>query len=876
MLKKRFRFTTLNATLTAAALVTACGGGEGEAPHLAQASAATPAMSKRQDASPSDTAAMRAAWQAYVSGGALDLSDPEISSKVTAIATAANNAQNAMVPAASRTNCLWTDLCTWTASVTLTNNFARVQAMMLGYVTQGSSLYQNAALLAKIQDALQWLYTNKYNAGVAQYDNWYEWEIGVPKVLGSILITLYEQLPATLRASYVTALDHFNADPTIQTWPVYANPTLSTGANLLDKVMGRVFSGMLADDAGKISAARTAMQAVYANVTSGDGFYADGSFVQHGYIAYMGGYGQPLIDDIGNLMLLAKGTPWAFSAAEAQVVAGWVNDSITPLIYQGGMLDMTRGRGISRSSSTDHAVGRAMAASVRRLADGMDAVSAAQVNATVKGWILGDTVYSHVSGCTSNCYYANTGVYDTTRMKALTADATVTATQVQTSRVYAGMARAVHHTPTFSAALAMFSDRISSFEFGNNENKKGWLTGAGMLAVNTDDQKQFGGNFWATVDYARLPGTTVDGASFTAPVQWKFYGNAQGSNSWTGGSSALGAYSSAGMEFDMSGFLSRETPPRASPSHLSGRKSWFMLGDRIFAMGSDLHDDVGRPVETIVDNRQLQAPFTGNAGGANKLTINGSAYTAAAMGAGPQMAWGVSWAHLQGSVASTCSPAVNGASCTTGSKGMGYVFPKWGQPLTVLREARTGAWSDVGTGSATAVTANYLSLAIPHNEAPYTDEFLGDYQYILLPNKSAAEVSAIAASTGIDVLAALNGTHAVMYTPASGNVVRVVGANFWLPEGGTITDVAGTPLLSVSTKASVTVAETAGGVTLALSDPTEANTGTVEVEYSYHGATSVAGTLDSAVTVIQLAPTIKLSINVNGARGRNVVATFNY
>lgn len=257
-------------------------------------------------------------------------------------------------------------------------------------------------------------------------------------------------------------------------------------------------------------------------------------------------------------------------------------------------------------------------------------------------------------------------------------------------------------------------------------------------------------------------------------------------------------------------------------------------------------------------------------------------YTTAPLGAGPKMVSNVSWAHLQGSTSSGCSPAVNGASCTAGSKGIGYVFPKSGQPLTVLREARTGTWSDVGSSTDTTQrTDNYLSLAIPHNEAPYTDWFYGDYQYIVLPNKSAAEVSAIAANTGITVLAAGNngyyGTHAVMYTPSGGSVTRVIGANFWLSEGGYIVDPAAQGYyLFCSSRASVTVAETVTGLTLAVADPTEANTGTIELELPTHSVSSVAGPLDSAVTVTQLSPTIKLSVNVNAAHGRSIAVAFNY
>ncbi|ODV43399.1 hypothetical protein AWV79_17175 [Cupriavidus sp. UYMMa02A] len=632
-------------------------------------------------------------------------------------------------------------------------------------------MYQDATLLANILDALQWLYSNQYNPTVAQFDNWWDWEIGIPKLLGNILITLYDQVPADLMNNYIAAMDHFNADSTNQTWPVVSPPVVMTGANLLDKVMGRVFSGMLADDTNKIDAARQAMQPVYANVTSDDGFYEDGSFIQHHYVSYMGGYGGPLIDDITNLMYLTNGTQWSFSGAEIQTVVGWVNNSITPLVYLGGMMDMSRGRKISRSSETDHVAGRAMAVSVRRLADAVDSTTAAQINGTVKGWIQGDAAFNHASGCSSGCYFTGMSLYDLTRMKALAADASVSTTQWMASRMFGSMARAVHITPTFGFGLSMLSDRISSFEYGNSENKKGWLTGAGMTAIYTDDQKQFSNNFWATVDYGRLPGTTVDGADFGTPVQWSFYGNASGGLRWTGGSTVLGAYTSAGMDFDMSGFLSREQPQtRSSPSHLSGKKSWFMMDDRIVALGSDIADDVSRPVETIVDNRRLIAPYTGSAGGNNKLTINNSGYNGAALGSGPQTVTAVRWAHLQGSSQSTCSPALNNP-CNNGSKGVGYIFPN-PVTLTVLREARTDAWSNVGTGSTNSVTDNYLSLAVSHGTNPTG----ANYAYVLLPNKSAAEVNTIASNSGISILSNGNGIHSVMYNPASGGVTRVVGA----------------------------------------------------------------------------------------------------
>lgn len=209
--------TSLAITLAVSALMSGCGGNDaGVAPKSASTNMT---VQNPKGNSNQTTAAMRAAWQTYISGGTLNLNDSDISNKVTAIGNAANAAQTSLIPAGSRTTCLWSDLCNWTASTTLTSNYKRIQEMLLGYSTQGSSLYQDPTLLANILDALQWMHDNHYNPSIAQYDNWWEWEIGIPKLLGNILITIYSQVPSTLLNDYIVAMDHFNADPTYGTWP---------------------------------------------------------------------------------------------------------------------------------------------------------------------------------------------------------------------------------------------------------------------------------------------------------------------------------------------------------------------------------------------------------------------------------------------------------------------------------------------------------------------------------------------------------------------------------------------------------------------------------------------------------------------------------
>lgn len=786
---------------------------------------------------------MRARWLDFITGGDIDLSDPDIVERVNAITKTARMRQNTLNRMKNRLY-LWSDLQDWTRSQTVRNCYLRVLDMARAYGMKGSPLKGDPTLAADILSTLDWLYANKYNENTLSYGNWWEWEIGNGKTLGDILTLMYDKLTPDQLAQNLRVVDHFNPDPMYRTTGANIN-TVETGANLLDKSLGMVISGMLGGDTRKIALARGQMQALYSTVTQGDGFYADGSFIQHNYVAYIGGYGTDLVTAVAKLIYLMQDTPWIFTDSELEKTYRWMDDSIIPLLYRGAIMDSTRGRGISRSSQSDHINGRRLIIAMRRIADVAEPQKAAQINALVKGWILADTTFAH--------YAAGLDFYDIQRVKALLADASVNGTQLTTTRVYSSMARAVHLTPNFGFGLAMFSDRISSFEYGNGENRKGWLTGAGMTTVYTDDLTQYDDNYWATVDYRRLPGTTVDGSYFSNPVDWAFYGNPSGVN-WTGGTDVLNTYASAGMEFAMSGFLSVEqvqsstsTTGRISPSSLSGKKSWFMMGDKIVALGSDLSDSGGRQVETIVENRKLTVV------GDNALIIDGN-IVSAPLGSDSQMVSSVSWAHLAG----------NGKDA-----GMGYYFPNQ-TSLNVLREQRTASWSDVSsTGSTEKVTDNYLSLSIGHG----VDPTRASYAYVLLPNRTAPEVYAAANNPDIRILSNENGIHSVLYTPNDGSVKQVVGANYWLPTGGTV-HINGQNYLSSSTKASVTVAETANVLSVAVSDPTEANTGKVIVEVN-RSAGSV-DTLDSAVTVLQLHPTIQLVVDTGSAHSRSIAASFNF
>ncbi len=760
---------------------------------------------------------LRSKWKNMLVGGTYDQSDPDISTQISTITTTANSYWSTLSKSVDRTY-LWSDLSDWsTNSASFTSSYSRLKSMAIAYNTQGSSLYGNASLAQDIANALDWLYTNAYNENVkTEYGNWWDWEIGTPQRLNDIAILMYDQLTSTEITNYNNAVDHWCPDPTIRT----INKVSETGANRADKAQVVIIRGILGKSGTKIAQGRDALSQIFLYVTSSDGYYTDGSFIQHGNVAYTLSYGNVLLADMARLLYILKGSSWDVTDHNVQNVYNWVIDSYQPIIYKGAAMSMAGGRGISRMTGQEHAMGHGVIATIAELAQFAPFEKAISFKRMVKAWVQQDTTFSN--------YYSNLSIYDIVQIKSIENDNTITPSpELIKNHVFASMDRVVHLRPGFGFGLSMFSNRITAFEEGNGENLKGWWTGLGMTYLYNNDLNQYDNNFWPTVNLYRLPGTTTDGTGSGTPTDWKFYSNPY---NWVGGSSVDGLYGSAGMNFSLS---------QVTGSPLQGKKSWFMFGDKMVALGTGI-TDTNNNVETIVENRKL------NSNGDNALTVNGTVKPNV-IGWSETMN-GVQWAHLAGNV--------------TGSN-IGYYFPG-GASLYGLRESRTGAWKDINTGqNNTPITNNYLSLAFEHGTNPTN----ASYTYVVLPNKSAAEMATYASNPDINILENDTDVQAV-----KDKSINVVGANFWNDTIKTVS-VNGQSFITSDKKASVTTLESNGQLDIGVSDPTQANSGTIDIEInrSASGAISV----DSGITVTQTSPTIKMTVNVKAAQGKTFSAKFN-
>ena len=776
---------------------------------------------------------MRAQWVTMQTGANNNMSDPDVAASVNQVVNSANSAWSSMNTSSGATY-LWSDLTDFTKSATTDSNFGRLLTMATAYAQPGNSLQGSASLARAVAYGLDWLYTNHYNQNTAMYDNWWDWEIGDAKTFMTTALLIYPQLTSTEIANYTAAIDHFDPNPSYW-YTTSGNQVTATGANLSDICLAVILRGVLAKDSTYITAGENALEPVYLYVTSGDGFYVDGSFIQHTYIAYTGGYGSALLSDMANLFLLLNNSAWPITDPNAGNVWNWVSQSYAPLMFRGAMMDMVGGRGVSRCGSWDHSGGRGIATALLRLSYGASPTEAAYIQGLVKEWVTEDTSWSgYVNACNTtstpySSYFSSLPAYDIGNLESLMSNLSVAAASPLIGNFsFAGMQRVVDFGPGFAFGLSLFSNKISAFECGNGENLHGWYTGLGMTYLYNADLQQYDNSYWPTVNPTRLAGTTTDSTTKTPKCSFESYLN---TFNWVGGSVVDGLYGSTGMQFNLF---------PVTGSTLNGKKSWFWFGNKMVAMGAGINSTSPGAVETIVDNRVIDAK------GDNALIVDGTTEPTT-LGWSSTLA-NVKWAYMDGNVASS---------------GIGYYFPL-ATSLYALRESRTGEWHDINTGGPTTTrTNNFLSLAFEHGAQP-TD---AGYAYVVLPNQTASSMAAYAASPDVTILE--NSTNAQAVYDASANAY---GSNFWGTASHTVYDQNGSELVTASQPASVTMAQKGNELDVAVSDPTQANTGTLTLTLG-SGASAVISA-DPEVTVTQLMPEIQLSVNVNGAAGKSFKAKF--
>lgn len=684
----------------------------------------------------------------------------------------------------------------------VTTSFGKLYQLALVYRTNGSKFYNNSQLKKNIIEGMDWMLANQYNPSIKWYDNWWDWVIGIPMTLNNLLVLMYDDLTKNQLDKAISAMNFFA--------PGVSYEGASTGANKIWQCKVMALRGIISHNPEQLKMAIKGLNGEFKYVTIKDGFYHDGSFVQHQWHPYTGGYGRSLLRELVDIIVMVDDSEWEVPEKNRQMIYEWIHNSFAPVIYRGALMDMVRGREASRVES-DRVSGHSLLVSFIRLSQIAPKKEKIFLQSFVKTNIIEDRYRDFLIDVPS---------YLLSVTREIISDPAIRPIENRIlNKIFAAMDRVVHIQPEFAFGLSMSSSRIENYETINGENIKGWHTGDGMTYLYDNDLRQYSDSFWPTVDVYRLPGTTEDTRTREAKTlpfgDGLLYANGYKSpQNWVGGSSILGKYGLAGMWFD------------AQDCSLEAKKSWFMVGDEIVALGTGINSSDNRTIETTVENRKINEGSICHfySDGNEILTHDGE--------------WALKnchWIHFE---------SLNEKSS------IGYYFPD--KPvLNIQKGLHIGTWFDINQlyPLKNPISKSYFTLWLDHGKNPRN----GTYAYVLLPGKDLAETEEYAKNPNSVILINTPKLQAI-----HNKKEKVTGINFWeTPDNYVET-------IHVDAPASVIVKETTDELVIGISDPTQLNkTISVVVNRSIKGIISS----DKEIEVLSTKPQLKLKVNVSNAIG---------
>ncbi|WP_436762688.1 polysaccharide lyase 8 family protein [Streptosporangium sp. V21-05] len=523
--------------------------------------------------------AARERWVSLLAGGSYDSAraDRAYTDRTRALEGSAGAVLRKLRPAAGRPS-LWPDL---PLSDPRTGNFNRsynrMRTLALAWATPGTAMHRDGRVAETAVRALDFLHEHAYHEGLDRRgSNWFWWEIGVPRALTDTCALLYDGLPSGRLDRWLRPLRRWCPDPERR---VSHPGVVETGANRAGKAMAVAMRGVLTHDARLVRRARDAVSDLLRPTRGpGDGFYRDGSFIQHDVYPYTGSYGVDYLESVAKLIAMLAGSPWEITGIGN--VYDLVDRSFVPFVFDGLMMDCVRGRQISVQGHRDHHSGHKAVEAVLTLLETAPERHARRWRPLVKGWLTRNQ---------ATPYGAFAPPASIARATALLADPSVPVGPRTTGTyVFADMDRVVHRRPTWAYAIAMSSERIGAAEAMNRENLHGWYTGDGMTYLYTGDLTHWNDDLWPTIDPYRLPGTTVDRRR---RADLPHDHRRLPPTPWAGGVALDGEYGVAAMRLVAGG------------SSLRARKAWFLLDDAVIALGAGITASGGRRVETVLENR---------------------------------------------------------------------------------------------------------------------------------------------------------------------------------------------------------------------------------------------------------------------------------
>ncbi|CAM3154081.1 polysaccharide lyase family 8 super-sandwich domain-containing protein [Streptobacillus ratti] len=377
------------------------------------------------------------------------------------------------------------------------------------YNQLGNVRYKDKKIKNIILKSLKILRKLYYNLSSVEKMNWWQWEIGIPLLLNDIFILMNEKEFDFEKEENLKTSIYFQKDPRYSgNNPVAIHPSnkplrISTGGNRVDTVKISVFRALLLNNEKELELALKSLPEVWEckekingieTVTQRDGFYNDGSFIQHGSVAYNGTYGNVLLQGIGEILYVIGNSKYLKYLDGVHKLKEIILNSYKPFMYKGSFPDMLNGRAITRENSSDRTIGQMLLNSIMLISYGLD-------DEDLKNFVASEMLryedYSYFDNEISPFMYnlAKKNIHGRKKEE-----------YKPLIKVSNTMNRVFIKDEKKAIAIAGHSNNISNYESFNGENTKGWYTGDGMLYIYTSDITYT--NYWNNVDMRYMLGTT--------------------------------------------------------------------------------------------------------------------------------------------------------------------------------------------------------------------------------------------------------------------------------------------------------------------------------------------------------------------------------
>ena len=643
--------------------------------------------------------------------------------------------------------------------------FDRIYAMAKAYANGNCRTDKN---LNAINQALDWMYKYAYNPTTSATGNWWYWEIGAALPLVRTLLLMDDDMNATTKANCLKALARFVKLPKY----TYANRSW-TGYTAL-------YAAILRKDTEQVKQCIEELLRCfeYASMNSDrDGFFEDGSFIQHKYTPYITGYGGNYLSEMTSIIYSLQGTELALDQSFVDRFFDIFFDSYAPMMYQGNVFAGCFGR-TGLGGYDPYKVGCTWMSYIMKIAHLANDEDQAQLNNLMASIINANPTYG-ITQYLNPPAMANYRAFQA-RFEAGELDG---ATETLGAYLMTASDRVIQKTETYAAIVCMSSTRIYRYEAINGANGWGWYLGDGVLYVTPKSYPAtYNSYFRYLANKQLLPGITTTNAERVAKV-YDVDSNPFGAYDIVGGVSndaQAPRYSMAYMHF---GADTKEESYKNGVEDLDLKKVWFFFDNEIVCLGSGITSTTDSNIFTIMDNRYI---------GSDSCQIYTSASSKLPISNKSQVLSNLSWLHFN-------------------SFG-GYYFPNA---------------TDIDFKKDASGESGFVRFTIDHGTRP-TD---ATYAYVMLPDMSKANVAKYSENPDIEIL-----SNTALISAVREKKLGMTGIAFW--EGGQKIAVGGVAMTAADACAVMLTEGESNAYTLSVSEPTQIRS---SVTLTLDGVWSVTG-----------------------------------